>query len=342
MARVILHVGTHKTGTTSIQKTLNTYRGILEKRGIYYPSYSVIGRKKHYAHFGVANALAERHAVFTRQDSEVFFSSLAKDKSEDDVVLVSAESMYRQCIGPTQPQDSRSTQNYWDMRHAYIREMRALTGPAEIVIVLRSQPDFAESMYQEHVKVTRYSGDFAQFLKEFWFHFQYYEQVMAWKEHFGKVTVLPFEDIKGTNITKRFLNALGLKPGRVTTGPIQNVGTPHDGIILKRAYNKTSLERDQLKTLAAVMATDEAFLGELGPGKRSFFTDAAARWAFHENYRSGNEKLIEMGGFDDPSLLQSPPKKNAVYRDTISAAKTAQLTDILGKAYPPLAKALGL
>lgn len=342
MARVILHVGTHKTGTTSIQKTLNTYRGKLKQRGIHYPNYETINRKQHYAHFGVANALAEPHAVFTRQDSEVFFSSLAKDKPADDVVLVSAESMYRQCIGPTQPQETTSAHDYWEMRHAYIREMRALTGPAEIAIVLRNQPDFAESMYQEHVKVTRYSGDFAQFLKEFWFHFQYYEQVMAWKEHFGKVTVLSFEDLKGPNITKRFLNSLGLKPGRVTTGPIQNVGTPHDGIILKRAYNKSSLERDQLKTLAAVMATDEAFLNEIGPAKRSFFPDAAARRAFHESYRAGNEKLIEMGDLNDPSLLVSPPKKNAVYGDTISAPKTALLTNLLGEAYPPLAKALGL
>lgn len=341
MTRVILHIGTHKTGTTSIQRTLRKYSGKLAKRGIIYPGYSIIGKRSHYAHIGISNALAEDHPNFTRADSAIFFSSLTQGKSENDVVLVSAESMYRQCIGPTSPQDAASAQEYWDMRHAYIRDLRALTGPAEIVIVLRNQADFAESMYQEHVKVTRYGGDFQQFLSDFWFHFQYYEQIKAWEQHFGTVRVIPFETLKGPNITKLFLLALGLKPGRVETGAIQNIGMPHDGVILKRAFNTTSLDKDQLKDLVSVIGSD-AFRGEAGFGGRSFFANAMARHEFQERYRSGNENLVKTGGVAELSLLVAKEKDGTTYGDTISPEKTELLTTLLCESYPSLAVALGV
>jgi hypothetical protein len=336
MARIILHIGTHKTGTTSIQRTLSKYRGKLAQRDIIYPDYSSIGRKSHYAHIGISNALANDHPNLTREDSEVFFSSLAQDASQDNVVLVSAESMYRQCIGSTPPQDAASVQEYWEMRHAYIRDLRALTGPAEIVVVLRNQADFAESMYQEHVKVTRYTGDFQKFLGDFWFHFQYYEQVKAWKQHFESVQVIPFEMLKGLNMTKRFLLALGLKPGRVETGEIQNVGMLHDGVILKRAFNGTGLNKDQLKDLVGLM-TANAFCDKVGSVKRSFFADAGARRMFQQEYCSGNAHLIEMGRIADPSVLDVTEKEDVIYRDTVSVEKTARLIEMLCISYPLLA-----
>ena len=41
MARVVLHIGTHKTATTTLQDTLATNRALLAEQGIVYPS---IGR----------------------------------------------------------------------------------------------------------------------------------------------------------------------------------------------------------------------------------------------------------------------------------------------------------
>lgn len=87
---------------------------------------------------------------------------------------------------------------------------RSLIGPAEIAIVIRQQDQFAESMYQEQIKVTRHSLEFAEFLEKFWFHFDYTAQIKAWKKHFSTIHIIPFDRIKGDDIAGRFLQHIGI------------------------------------------------------------------------------------------------------------------------------------
>lgn len=170
MGRLILHVGTHKTGTTSIQRALALHRRRLRERGIRYPDYTGIGLPSHYAHIGVANALAEQHPQISAEDAVRFFEFVRGQVGDYSATIISAEPMYRQTLGAVAPQSAPDAAAYWEMRDAYIARLRALTGPAEIVLVVRRQDEFAESMYQEHVKVTRYSGSFQTYLRQFWFH----------------------------------------------------------------------------------------------------------------------------------------------------------------------------
>ena len=46
MRRLVLHIGTHKTGTTSIQKALARNRDVLAARGVLYPL-DVLGSSRH-------------------------------------------------------------------------------------------------------------------------------------------------------------------------------------------------------------------------------------------------------------------------------------------------------
>ena len=57
--KFILHVGTHKTGTTSIQKYCRKNEDVLKEESILYPNFDVIGKPKRYAHHEVAHALAD-------------------------------------------------------------------------------------------------------------------------------------------------------------------------------------------------------------------------------------------------------------------------------------------
>ena len=198
--------------------------------------------------------------------------------------------MYRQTIGSQKPQDVGSRKDYWKIRDAYIERLNELVGPAEIVIVVRRQVDFAESMYQEHVKVTRYTKTFKSFLSEYWFHFDYLQQVHAWERVFGKIRVIPFEDIKGPEICTRFLNRLNLVPGPLNGVGKMNVGLPHDAVILKRGLNGQSYTRDKLNTFAALMS-NPSFDPDPPRTRRSFFASADERAAFQNRFAEANDKL---------------------------------------------------
>lgn len=342
MGRIIIHIGTHKTGTTSIQKTLSFYRRRLRLNGIYYPDYTEIGKTGHYAHIGMANALGGDHPTLSQQDAETFFRHVQEKSGAHDVTLLSAEPLYRQTLGPVAAQHAASPAEYWEIRARYIARLRELVGPAEIVIVLRRQDEFAESMYQEHVKVTRYAQPFEQYLKEFWFHFLYDQQIAAWAQHFDTIRVVPFTAIKGGNITKAFLNAIGLAPGRIETVGMQNVGMPHDGVILKRFYNGTPLDKASLTLLAGAMTSD-AFRQTISPGKRSFFASAAARQAFIQGFHAENTAAAQRAGLPAEALCETDIPDGLRYGDALDAAERQRLAATLEEllagrlALPPMA-----
>ena len=57
---IFIHVGTQKTGTTSLQKFAAEHRTELRARGLWYPSYREMGLFGHYAHHDFAHALADQ------------------------------------------------------------------------------------------------------------------------------------------------------------------------------------------------------------------------------------------------------------------------------------------
>lgn len=315
MARIILHIGTHKTGTTTIQRTLAKYRGRLRARGIWYPSYAEFGMRAHYAHIGMANALGGDHPTYTPAEAERFFAGVAAGAARHDATLLSAESFYRQTLGETSPQEAPDAESYWAMRDAYIARLRSLIGPAEIALVLRERDAFAESLYQEHVKVTRYARPFARFIDEFWFHFDYAGQISAWRRHFPEVHVFAFGAIRGRDIAKRLLNRLGLAPGRLTPVANQNASLPHDAVILKRACNAALVDRAELSRFAEALAS-ERFRAAVAKAPRSFFADVEAHRGFLARY--GEEHLAPTA---DGNELR--------YGDRLTEEEKARLVEVL-------------
>ena len=290
MGRLIIHIGTHKTGTTSIQRTLGANRKKLRERGIRYPDYTMVGQVSHYAHIGAANAFAGEAQRMTTETAREFFSMVGKTLDRAEVTLLSAESLFRHHVRPSSG-GRLSPEDYWTARSEFIARFRELVGPAEIAIVLRRQCDFAESMYQEHVKVTKYGRSFKTFLDDFWYHFDYYSQIHAWKAHFENVSVLKFDDIKGPAITRRFLLKLGLKPGRFPEAEMTNVGIAPDLVLVKRFLNGGALSKDQLKKVLEIVSASP-MASKLPGGKRHMFANVAARRSFQAQFETGNEKIV--------------------------------------------------
>ena len=69
--RLILHAGTHKTGTTSIQKALFDNRVLLREYGLIYPDGRGVYRKERLAHHGFVHGFTETSAEKSRSGCSI-------------------------------------------------------------------------------------------------------------------------------------------------------------------------------------------------------------------------------------------------------------------------------
>ena len=136
MARLILHIGTHKTGTTSVQQVFATHRHALEQQGLIYPR---IGQAQ--GHHGlVADWVCLPHAFRLAEGSASAWQAMAaKYAVSDHTVLLSSEEFARGHPGMRPDLES-------------IRAWTAAFDEVRIVCVLRDQLSFLQSVYLELAK----------------------------------------------------------------------------------------------------------------------------------------------------------------------------------------------
>jgi len=308
LGRLVLHIGTHKTATTSIQHYLFENRHELRRRGVLYPDYEIIGHQPHYAHIGIINALSREHDKLTPDDAHRFFTKVRSQARDFDVTIISAEPLYRHVSGHQKAPATRAPITYWAARENYIRMIREVIGDAEIVVVFRRQAEYAQALYQEHVKVTRYNKRFEAFLDEFWFHFTYLQQLEKWQQNFLHIRALTFEQlVAGGEPAEDFGRWLGLPVAGLPPARRINTSWPTDAVILKRLTNRSSTSRRQLQRRIDRMLTRLPPQEFAQFARRSFFADVDAMRAFQAHFDSDNARLKHRFRFPgSPSDLLFP------------------------------------
>ena len=299
MSRIILHIGTHKTATTSIQRFLASNRAQLQERGVYYPDYTLIGRTSHYAHLGMVNALSNRHKNYKPEVARKFFTKVRDAAQNFDTTVISAEPFYRHISGEGDDIFTLPPEQYWERRHAYIESVRELFGNAQIVVTYRRQADYAQSLYQEHVKVTRYKKNFTSFLEEFWYHFQFKRQTEAWKAVFPDTRVVLFEKLVASgDVPHAFCNLLGI-PSQGLPVPIPaNEGMLTDLIIMKRMLHRGQEDKAEIRKKLERLQRHLPEDIQKQLKRRSFFASENDAQAFQSRFSEDNETLR-------PLLLQN-------------------------------------
>lgn len=292
MARLILHIGTHKTATTSIQRFLATNRKTLADRGVFYPGYNLVGKTSHYAHLGMVNALSGQHKSFTADDALRFFGKVRERMADYDTTIISGEPFYRHIASEYGDAPGMEPETYWPARRAYVARIHDIFGEAEIAVVFRRQADYAQSLYQEHIKVTRYLGRFRDFLTDFWFHFAFLDQITAWQTAFPVVRAMTFEKLVASgDAVAEFARLLGLPSDGLEPAERHNEAMSADLVILKRMLQAGPGDKDafrrQMETLGTLI--DPAVLAAVEP--RSFFGTGMARRTFQQQFAEANEAL---------------------------------------------------
>lgn len=294
MTHIILHVGMHKTGTTTIQNTLFENRDELEKAGIYYPAgWEVFGGNKRAqsatAHFRFAAALAEESSDKAQQLSD--FRDLISRKLDDGkAVIISAESLYRHLV-PNQSDEGTSEERKYKARERFvIRLANYLSGlPVEAVMYIRRPDSFAESMYGEVILNSENKQNFSSFIKTDLFRFDLQNQISLLEKHFT-TTVLVFETEAKKGLTRSLFDATGLI-GPPAEAPALRTSVSKKAIqwtlFRKKNDNITSLDR-QRSWLFALQPSSSALFA-CDPAASYFDTkksrnDFAAEWSANIAY----------------------------------------------------------
>lgn len=132
--QVILHIGPHKTGTTSIQAFLSSNRNVLSERGILYPDAGRgrIGKPQHW-HFGDAIARGDKEYLVKFQKD----LSAEIERLSPSTLLFSTEVLSREAI---------HEDNFRTIREIFD------SAQIKILLFLRRQDSLLASRYAEHLK----------------------------------------------------------------------------------------------------------------------------------------------------------------------------------------------
>lgn len=207
---VILHIGTHKTGSSAIQSFLATNRTHLLDKGIYYPIFPNQSLNGNFLGAGLA---FDNHG-----EVEHFFSeSIRKAELADaTILLVSAESLYAMTSFFYRLYE-RGEHDYWDRERASLNGLRRcipLDMTVKICAYVRRPDLFLESIYNQCVKhFPGFAGDIDQFLVQMREAMDYKRQFGLWGDVFGDdvVDVRSYDQV-GDDVVQDFFDAvLGLR-----------------------------------------------------------------------------------------------------------------------------------
>ncbi|MEE1672811.1 hypothetical protein SNR37_002221 [Agarivorans aestuarii] len=255
MPKLIIHIGTHKTGTTTIQHQLYNSRDALLSNGILYPTYAeFLNKKDHYAHLDIAKAIMNESKVLSLKDVKTFFDNVYSYSVSHNIgtVIISAEPFYR---GKLVTGDGE----YWEGRLLFIEKLRSLIPfeDIELALVFRRQDNYLESLYNEHIKVTRYSKDIFSFYSDFSHRFDYKRQIEVWRKVFPIIKVETFENlISNKSLTEDFLKFLGVdfEGEIVSLNHSSNVSWPVELVELKRILNGSYLKNSELDNFRKIFS----------------------------------------------------------------------------------------
>jgi hypothetical protein len=215
---IYIHIGSHKTGTTSIQRYLSRHRGTLANQGIWYPHISELlsSKKNSASHLNIARSLerGKRGRLYSEADLREMFRALVVKSKNYDSTILSAEAFWR--IGFLKPLEDIDERDEYEIRTwkskadsiARIRSLLGDTAHVRIVAALRERSAYLQSSYSEFILATQWKRNIKAFLHYTQHVSDYKRQLEAWQTQFP-VTTLSYEGLcENNNLQASFIRAL--------------------------------------------------------------------------------------------------------------------------------------
>ncbi|MEL4896864.1 hypothetical protein [Crocosphaera sp. Alani8] len=202
---IYIHIGTFKTGTTSIQTFLSENRNILLNKNILYPLSS---RTKKYpdAHHNLASELIKEKRSYL--PNEMYEINAGKWK---DVVKEIEEFKGTKVI--------ISSEHFNRLTFEEIRMIRKYLANyvIKIIVFLRKQDEYFQSYYCQDVKIGHYWGDIKKYIARYKNEGDYYKKLEPWKQIFGQenIIVRVFNKDFQKELIDQFLAIINFKMGKL-------------------------------------------------------------------------------------------------------------------------------
>ncbi len=311
--KVILHIGTEKTGTSSIQLFLNKNRRVLRSNGYHY--LQTAGTHNHWA---LPAYCCESHrlddffrmqSVETDQERDSFkrdfitrFDHELRSLPENiHTVIISSEHFHSRL------RSEREMQNLKTLLVQYFDDF-------SIFCYIREQADTCESWYSTSMKsgATYSFHEFIRRCKPEAYYFNYYEVLENWARFFGReciqVAVFDRRQFVDENLVRDF--ASRIDPEMVvklnTTNRSENESLTPMGQALSRALNMQfsagEIDSVNAKTLRACRDVIESNMS--GKGQRMLFE---RRELIYKSFSESNEK-VRRQYLPTLDVLFAPPK----------------------------------
>ena len=290
--KLLLHLGTHKTATSSLQLFLRRNDKLLENQGIYYPVPP--GGKKNF------NNVADKLASGYVQETIKIFQELYRVASKKGLhhVVISAESFYAMtnfyCNHLNEDIDS-----YFLNERKLIKQLKKACSPfkeVKIVCYFKPQDEFASSIYNQEIKSTfGISGSYLDYLKLCPGLFNYNSYIKLIEEYFGQENIkcINFDSVK-KDIIKDFCQEF-LPPKFYALASdynhIVNERLNRKCLEYKRVFNK--LIKDKSLHFIAENALKEMSLAEPDEKKDHVYGSFRDREAYFSKYEVENEELCK-------------------------------------------------
>lgn len=194
-----LHFGTHKTGTTTQQRSLARHRVELSKAGLHYPDITPTTGHRSSGHHFIAHALAVDEPL--THELRAFRRHINECSADHEATLISAEAFYRRFLGnPKYTLRSYSDYGWAAARLSYVEKVADYFDDFNVVPVIyfRDISAFAESLFKENQfkEQSLYEGknrDFLYYVEKRNNMFEFDQKIYELKRVFGKIITDTFE-----------------------------------------------------------------------------------------------------------------------------------------------------
>lgn len=332
---LILHIGTEKTGTTSVQNFFRTNRDKLAKRGILYPL--APGQRNHTGLAAAAQEVSKRDplrktaGLKTDEHVRKFRGKLLAD--------LEREANARPFKLAVMSNEHCSSRLLEDEEVVWLRDKLAkLFSKIRIVVYLRRQDDFLLSTYSTSVKSGGMQPLALPTERKVQIRYDHWDLLSRWERVFGRENIVcrRFEKsaLKNGDIVDDFLDAVGIDPAPVYEKP-ENVNESLDGQSLEylRLFNKF-VPRFAQGDLNPVRGNIADMLSRYSDGPLLTLPEQELA-DFQASFADSNRRVAEeyFGGArtdsDDPLFERRSDKRARVHHAPLTVERAVELGALL-------------
>ena len=311
MGCLYLHIGTPKTGTTSIQYFLNKNRDVFSEKGYCVPDLGYRFDKVHKnrnAHFLVQRYFDEQGKRLHKKEKnlrEEGMKQVIDYLAQYDNVILSDESIYNQ---------SYRIKNFWEK---LIQSLSEHGHSLKVIVYLRRQDAYVRSYWTQSVKAGEQQMDFADYIKSKAIerlHSDYSIALDRIASVIGQenVIVRPFERSQMMNgdLYTDFLNCLGLSlTGEfICVDQMKNDAVAGEYIRVKQILNANSAFSVRKGFLLSFLENTTRQRGEKADYRRATLFPDNEPERYLEQYSAGNKMVARkyLNREDGVLFVESP------------------------------------